>query len=55
MKTLYEKSFLKDIKKIRDQRVSDNLAKVIEEIKRSVDLSMIGDIKKQKDILQHSG
>ena len=48
MKILYEKSFLKDIKKIRDQRVSDTLVKVIEEIKKSVDLSRIGDIKKLK-------
>jgi len=45
---LYEKSFVKDIKKIRDQRVSDNLAKVIEEIKKSDNLSRIEDIKKLK-------
>jgi mRNA interferase RelE/StbE len=45
---LYEKSFLRDIKKIRDQRVSSNLVRVIEEIKKSVDLSRIGDIKKLK-------
>ncbi len=48
MKILYGKSFLKDIKKIRDQRVSDNLEKIIEEIKKPVDLSMIADIKKLK-------
>jgi mRNA interferase RelE/StbE len=48
MNTLFEKSFLKDIKKIRDQRVSDNLAKVLEVIKKADDLSMIGDIKKLK-------
>ena len=48
MRVLYEKAFLKDIKKLRDQKVSDNLVQVLEEIKKANDLSLLGDIKKLK-------
>ncbi len=48
MKILYEKSFLKDIRKIRDQRVSENLEKIINDIKNADNLSGIGEIKKLK-------
>jgi mRNA interferase RelE/StbE len=48
MKVLYEKAFWRDIKKLRDQNVLDNLALVLEEIKKTTDLSVLGDIKKLK-------
>jgi mRNA interferase RelE/StbE len=48
MKVLYENSFLKDIKRIRDQRVSDKLLSVIEGIKKTDNLSLLLDIKKLK-------
>jgi mRNA interferase RelE/StbE len=48
MKVLYEKAFWRDIKKLRDQNVLDNLALVIEKIKNATDLSVLGDIKKLK-------
>jgi mRNA interferase RelE/StbE len=48
MKVLYEKAFWRDIKKLRDQNVLDNLALVIEKIKKATDLSVLGDIKKLK-------
>jgi mRNA interferase RelE/StbE len=48
MKVLYEKAFLKDIDKLKDQKVSDNLAQVLREIKEAKDLSLLRDIKKLK-------
>jgi len=48
MKIRYEKAFLKDIKKIRDQRVSENLEKVIRDITKAANLFGIGEIKKLK-------
>ncbi len=48
MKVLYEKAFWRDIKKLRDQNVLDNLALVLEEIKKATDLPVLGDIKKLK-------
>jgi mRNA interferase RelE/StbE len=48
MKVLYEKAFWRDIKKLRDQNVSDHLALVLEEIKKATDLSVLGEIKKLK-------
>ena len=45
---LYEQAFLRDIKKIRDQKISDNLAKIIKEIKQTNDLSALDNIKKLK-------
>ena len=48
MKVLYEKAFWRDIKKLRDQNVLDNLALVLEEIKKTTDLSVLGDLKKLK-------
>jgi mRNA interferase RelE/StbE len=45
---LYEQAFLRDIKKIRDQKISDNLAKIIKKIKQTNDLSALGNIKKLK-------
>ena len=48
MKILYEKAFLKDIQKLRDHKVSDQLTQVLEEIKETNDLSLLGNIKKLK-------
>ena len=48
MKVLYEKSFLKDISSLRDQKVSDNLEQVLREIKEAKDLFLLRDIKKLK-------
>jgi mRNA interferase RelE/StbE len=48
MKVIYEKAFWRDIKKLRDQNVLDNLALVLEKIKKATDLSVLGDIKKLK-------
>ena len=48
MKVLYEKAFLKDIQKLSDHKVSDRLTQVLEEIKETNDLSLLGNIKKLK-------
>jgi mRNA interferase RelE/StbE len=48
MKVLYEKAFLKDIQELRDHKVSDRLTQVLEEIKETNDLSLLGNIKKLK-------
>jgi mRNA interferase RelE/StbE len=46
MKALYEKSFLKDIKKVRNQKILDALDRTITDIKAAESLNLIPKIKK---------
>ena len=46
MKTLYEKSFLKDIKKVKKQKILDALDRIITDIKTTESLNLIPNIKK---------
>ncbi len=48
MKVLYEKSFLRDIKKVKNQKLLDNLANVVEEIESSDEIFSLSNIKKLK-------
>jgi len=48
MKVLYEKSFLRDLKKIKDQQVLDRVYEVIREVKTSETLNSLSRIKKLK-------
>lgn len=48
MKVLYEKSFLRDIKKVKNQKLLDNLSNAIVEIKSSVEIFSLANIKKLK-------
>lgn len=48
MKVLYEKSFLRDIKKVKNQKILDALAIVIEKIKSSEKIYSLANIKKLK-------
>ncbi len=48
MKILYEKSLWRDIKKVKDQKLLDNLTIAIEEIKSSDKLFSLTNIKKLK-------
>lgn len=48
MKILYEKSFLRDLKKIKDQQVLDRINQVIKNVKSAETLNSISGIKKLK-------
>lgn len=48
MKVLYEKSFLRDINKVKKQKLLDNLVNTIEEIKSADEIFSIANIKKLK-------
>lgn len=46
MRVLFEVSFEKDLRKIKDKTLLRRVAKVIEEVKGAEDLSAIGNLKK---------
>lgn len=46
MKTLYEKSFLKDIEKVKDKKILDRLSETIDSIKSATALRDLKNIKK---------
>lgn len=48
MKVLYEKSFLRDIKKVKKQKLLDNLANAIGEIKSADEIFSFANIGKLK-------
>jgi len=48
MKVLYEKSFLRDIKKVKKQILLNNLANTIEDIKSADEIFSLANIKKLK-------
>ncbi len=48
MEVLYEKSFLRDLKKVPDQKIKDQLFDIIQTIKQSNRLHLIENIKKLK-------
>ena len=48
MKTLFEKSFLKDIRKIRDNQAKEQIARIIDEIKEAESWNELPNVKKMK-------
>ncbi len=46
MNTSFRKSFVRDLKKIKNQRVRDSVREVIEAVEAATDLSDLGDVKK---------
>ncbi len=48
MKVLYEKSFLRDIKNVKNQKLLNSLANTVEEIKFSNQIFSLNNIKKLK-------
>ena len=48
MKVLYEKSFLSDIKKVKNKKLLNNLTNTIEEIKSADEIFSLANIRKLK-------
>ena len=48
MKTLFEKSFLKDIRKLRDNQAKEQIARIIDEIKEADSIDKLPNVKKMK-------
>jgi mRNA interferase RelE/StbE len=46
MRTSFRKSFVRDLKKVKDQAVLDRVGKVVEQVEAAADLQAIGDLKK---------
>ena len=46
MKTLFRKSFLRDLKKIKDRDILDRVQKAIEEVEAASDITVLGQLKK---------
>jgi mRNA interferase RelE/StbE len=51
MNTTFRKSFLRDLKKIKDQTVLDSVRQVIEEVEAAPNLQAIGNLKKMSGTL----
>ena len=48
MKTSFRKSFTRDLKKVREQKILDSVAKVLEEVEAAASLQQIPELKKLK-------
>ncbi len=48
MKILFEKSFLKDIRKLRDNQAKEQIARIIDEIKEADSIDKLPNVKKMK-------
>lgn len=48
MKTAFKKSFLKDLKKLRDKKLKQSIVEVIEQVEAATDLSGIKNLKKME-------
>ena len=46
MKSSFRKSFTRDLKKIKDQRLLDRIAQAIESVEQATDLQELSDLKK---------
>ena len=46
MKTTFRKSFVRDLKKVKDQRVRDGVQSVIAQVEAANNLGDVGDVKK---------
>ena len=52
MQVTFRSSFLRDLKKIKDQRLLDRIAQAIESVEQATDLQELSDLKKLA--LRHS-